>query len=81
MTRDEMITAIDSEISRLEQVRDLLQHSASDRFITSSDASAPSAKKPRVLSPEARRSIAQGQKRRWAKQHDGQENAAAPETD
>ncbi len=69
MTRDEMIAAIDSEIGRLEQVRELLYHSAGDHFNAAPDTSAPSAKKPRVLSPEARRSIAQGQKRRWAKQH------------
>jgi len=79
MTRDEMIAAIDGEISRLEQVRELLHSSANGQFTAMADISAPSVKKPRVLSPEARRSIAQAQKRRWAKQRDGAENSA-PET-
>ncbi len=74
-----MIAAIDSEIGRLEQVQELLRHSANDPITLTSETAAPSAKKPRVLSPEARRSIAQAQKRRWAKQRDDGEKPA-PET-
>ena len=77
MTRDEMIAAIDNEIGRLEQVQQLLRQSASDPVAVALEPSAPTAKKPRVLSPEARRSIAQAQKRRWAKQRDGAEEPAA----
>ena len=73
MTRQEMIAAVEGEIGRLEQVRELLQNSTSDKFAipASTRASAtkePGAKQKRVLSPEARLRIAQAQKRRWAKQ-------------
>ena len=74
MTRDEMIAAIEGEITRLEQVRELLRNSTSDRFVAA-EGSLPGAKKPRVLSADARRRIAQAQKRRWAKQR--KENALA----
>ncbi len=65
MNRDDMIRAIEGEIARLKQVRDLLLESTSERF-TAVDADA--AKAPRVLSADARRRIAQAQKRRWAKE-------------
>ena len=72
MTREEMIEAIEGEISRLEQVRGLLERSTSNRFSTPEPAgrgaSNTGAKRKRTLSPEARKRIAQAQKRRWAKQ-------------
>ncbi len=70
MTREAMIAAIEGEITRLEQVRELLRHSTSDRFlaVTEEGGILSSTKKPRVLSADARRRIAQAQKRRWAKQ-------------
>jgi hypothetical protein len=70
MTRQEIIIAVNGEISRLEQVRELLQSSTSEKFTGPSEISreATSDKPKRVLSPEARRRIAQAQKRRWAKQ-------------
>ncbi len=82
MTRDEMITAIDGEIDRLERVRTLIQQSNSDRFALNgklvqgfaAQAAARSAggeKGKRTLSPEARKRIALAQKRRWAKQKAG----------
>lgn len=74
MTRDDMILAIEGEIARLEQVRELLRNSTSDRF-TAVASDLPPVKKPRVLSVDARRRIAQAQKRRWAKQR--KENALA----
>jgi hypothetical protein len=83
MTRDEMIEAIDGEISRLEQVRDLLEHSTSNKFAAPASggrgagASKAEGKAKRVLSPEARKRIAAAQKKRWAKQR--RENAAAAE--
>ena len=67
MTRDEMVAAIEGEIARLEQVRQLLRNSGGQRFQTG-EPPAPEAKKTRVMSPEARKRIAQAQKKRWAKQ-------------
>ena len=80
MTRDEIIAAIDSEISRLEQVRDLLGMSANDHPAAPAEPAATPVKKPRVLSPEAKKSIAQGQARRWAKQREEQPETV-PETE
>ncbi len=79
MTREEMIAAIEGEIARLEQVRELLRNSTSHRFSAaiSGDGHGPAVKKARVLSADARRRIAQAQKRRWAKQR--KVNAASPE--
>jgi len=69
MTRQEMIAAVDAEITRLERIRELLKKSHSDRF-TLSEMSSQEAEpgRKRVLSQEARKRIAQAQKRRWAKQ-------------
>jgi len=66
MTREELIAAVDEEISRLEKVRALLQSTGGSRISTSSFGNRPS--KKRVLSAEARARIAAAQKRRWAKQ-------------
>jgi hypothetical protein len=77
MTREEMIAAIDGEISRLGQIKTLLEKSHSERFTAPDAAPAASNGKPkRVMSPEARRRIALAQKRRWAKQ---EREASAPE--
>jgi hypothetical protein len=67
MTREEMISAIEGEIQRLEQVRHLLQSSTSERFTPAPIPGAQLAKRPRNLSADARNRIAQAQKRRWAK--------------
>ncbi len=66
MTRDEIVAAIDEEIGRLEKVRALLQDSGSTKFLASGSLSG--VRKKRQLSPEARKRIADAQKRRWAKQ-------------
>ena len=66
MTREEILAAIDEEIQRLEKVRTLLQGSSSSKFLGSKGISMPH--KKRYLSPEARKRIADAQKRRWAKQ-------------
>lgn len=66
MTRDQIIVAIDEEISRLEKVRALLQGSGSNKLFASGGISG--ARKKRHLSAEARKRIADAQKRRWAKQ-------------
>ena len=75
MTRENMIAAIEGEIARLEQVRDLLRSSTSRRFSAPAPERTTESKKPRVLSAEARRRIAQAQKRRWARQR---KDSAAP---
>lgn len=64
MTREDIVAAIDEEIKRLEQVRALLQGSGG-KFLASSFSGV---RKKRHLSPEARKRIADAQKRRWAKQ-------------
>ncbi|MGA8531739.1 MAG: hypothetical protein WB622_18605 [Acidobacteriaceae bacterium] len=66
MTREELVAAVDEEISRLEKVRALLQSSGSSRIATTSFGNRP--RKKRVLSADARARIAAAQKRRWAKQ-------------
>ena len=66
MTREEMIAALDEEIDRLEHVKGLLEQSKSTRFTVDGVGSAPP-RKQRVLSADARKRIAQAQKRRWAK--------------
>ena len=75
MTREEMVAAIEGEIMRLEQVRELLRSSTSQRF-NAAEAPTSSVRKPRVLSAEARKRIAQAQKKRWAKQRKA--NAGSP---
>ncbi|HTW44945.1 MAG TPA: hypothetical protein VMD58_05320 [Acidobacteriaceae bacterium] len=65
MSREQILAAIDEEISKLQQVRKLLQGSGG-RLTTGFSGGKPRAK--RVLSPEARQRIAAAQKRRWAKQ-------------
>ena len=66
MNREQMIAAIDEEITRLEQVRKLLQNTNSSQLLRTRTAGRPARK--RVLSAEARQRIAAAQKRRWAAQ-------------
>jgi len=61
MDTSQLISEIDSEISRLQQVRALLTGAASTSAMKQ-------ARKKRTLSAEARARIAAAQKRRWAKQ-------------
>jgi hypothetical protein len=65
MSREQILAAIDEEISKLQQVRRLLQSSGGSKAF-SGFSGKPRVK--RVLSPEARQRIAAAQKRRWAKQ-------------
>lgn len=67
MTREDMIAAIEGEIARLEQIRELLRKSMSGRFQASDQTASESARRRRVLSPEARERIAQAQRIRWQK--------------
>jgi hypothetical protein len=66
MSREQILAAIDEEISKLQQVRKLLQSSGGTRLVSGLSGAKPRAK--RVLSAEARQRIAAAQKRRWAKQ-------------
>ena len=68
MTREDIIAAIDEEISRLEKVKELLQSSTSGRLGGAIARKAAKGTVKRNLSPEARARIAAAQKRRWAKQ-------------
>jgi len=61
MDTAQLISEIDSEISRLQQARAILAG-------VGSAINAKSPRKRRILSPEARARIAAAQKRRWAKQ-------------
>ena len=65
MSREQILAAIDEEISKLQQVRKLLQGSGG-KLTAGLAGGKPRAK--RILSPEARQRIAAAQKRRWAKQ-------------
>jgi hypothetical protein len=66
MSREEILAAVNEEISRLEKVRALLQSNSGSRIGTSTFGNRP--RKKRVLSADARARIAAAQKRRWAKQ-------------
>ncbi len=82
MANKDVLTAIDREIARLQQARNILavDEEASTRGRKAAKpAAAPAAKKrvgrpagtKRVLSPEARKRIADAQKKRWAAQKAG----------
>lgn len=71
MTIDSILSQIDAEIARLTQVRTLLSGSGTTATKTATKAaSAPKAGRPkkRVLSAEARKRIAEAQRKRWAAQ-------------
>jgi hypothetical protein len=75
MAIESIIAQIDAEIARLTQVRSLLANTgkvttkAAERKNKKATAKAKSkVKKTRVLSPEARKRIADAQRKRWAAQ-------------
>ena len=77
MNTAKMIAALDEELARLRQVRDLLAGGASEEPVkrkrgrpakTAMKTVAPAVVKKRNLSDEARQRIAEAQKRRWAAQ-------------
>jgi len=72
MTIDSILAQIDSEIARLTQVRALLSGSGkpATKTATKTVTVAPKAgrRKKRVLSAEARKRIAEAQRKRWAAQ-------------
>lgn len=64
----EILEHINGEISRLQQVKALLQGSTNGHKGSSLNGSAaPKVKGKRVLSVEARKKIAAAQRKRWAK--------------
>jgi hypothetical protein len=73
MTIDSILAEIDAEISRLTQARRLLATTGTSNSTTSKSrtvkpSAAKKARKNRVLSPDARKRIAEAQRRRWAAQ-------------
>ncbi len=72
MNTKEILEHINSEISRLQQVKALLQgttngNSRSATAVSLNGSAAPKVKGKRVLSVEARKKIAAAQRKRWAK--------------
>ena len=70
MAIESILAQIDSEIARLTQVRSLLAGSGSSKATERKTRKSPakSSRKSRVLSPEARKRIADAQRKRWAAQ-------------
>ena len=71
MSIESILAEIDAEIARLKQVRSLLAGSgkvASTISGRSATKTASKSKKKRVLSAEARKRIADAQRKRWAAQ-------------
>jgi hypothetical protein len=72
MTIDSILAEIDAEIERLTQARNLLASAGTAKSATKSTRSAKPAvkkgRKRRTLSADARKRIAEAQRRRWAAQ-------------
>lgn len=71
MPIDSILAQLDAEIARLTQVRSLLANSGkvTTKFPERKNTKAPAkARKRRVLSAEARKRIADAQRKRWAAQ-------------
>jgi hypothetical protein len=69
MTIDSILSQLDAEIARLTQVRSLLASSAkSTSKLSIPKAGKVTRRKKRVLSAEARKRIADAQRKRWAAQ-------------
>jgi len=73
MATDSIIAQIDAEIARLTQVRSLLANTGKIAATvterkTRKASTKVKGKKTRVLSPEARKRIADAQRKRWAAQ-------------
>ncbi len=72
MANDTILSLIDAEIARLTQVRALLAKTGKVATkiaaVKAAKAAPAKVKKTRVLSPEARKRIADAQRKRWAAQ-------------
>ena len=83
MDYQSIVSALDAEIARLQEVRALLvKNGKVDRIIRRSGAQKVTATEPkkRVLSAEARAKIAAAQKKRWAKSKRAAKKAATAVT-
>lgn len=67
MSHEQILAAIDEEISKLQQVRKILQSAGGSKLVSGLSGRSGKPRAKRVLSPEARQRIAAAQKRRWAK--------------
>jgi hypothetical protein len=67
MTRADITNALDEEIQRLQQVKQLLMGTRGLTTTLDSFVNHNSSRPRRVMSAEGRRRIAEAQKRRWAK--------------
>lgn len=79
MAKDLILAEIDAEIARLTEARKLLAGAASvakSPTVRKAVGTAKKAKRSRVLSPEARKRIADAQRRRWAAQKGKSKKAA-----
>jgi hypothetical protein len=74
MSTDSILVQIDAEIARLKQARSLLANigevatKVTERKTRKSSTKVKKTKKTRTLSPEARKRIADAQRKRWAAQ-------------
>lgn len=70
MATESILSQIDAEIARLTQARELLAKSSGNflSLLENKEKSLPGKKKKHILSPEARKRIADAQRRRWAAQ-------------
>ena len=68
MDIQEIATAIDAEIARLQQARDAIAGFSSDARRNGRPSVSPTRKAKRTLSAAAREKIAAAQRKRWAKQ-------------
>jgi len=69
MTTNELLSAIDEEISRLQQVKSLLIGEADTKARTAFSFGANGPRKRRALSATAKAKIRAAQKKRWAEWH------------
>jgi hypothetical protein len=66
MDSEKLIREIDAEIERLKQARELLRATEGEKATGTTKSALSKARKSRVLSPEARKRIADAQRKRWA---------------
>lgn len=68
MSIDNILAQIDAEIARLTRVRSLLASAGNTSAATTKGKKSAAKGQKRVLSPEARKRIADAQRKRWAAQ-------------
>ncbi len=73
MNRAEILTMIDGEIERLQQVKSILNGTGK---LSTAKTPNPALPKKRTLSAKARKAIAEAQRKRWAKVHAVQKKSA-----